>query len=222
MIWVIQIIICIYFICVAVRIIQLQKCNSQMKVIHVSSDVELIKQLQLSLPTLLYNKDNNKNIDKIKLMNINYNSENISLSKYNDPKESFFIFKDKTLPLNYNQINTNEFPDKNILLPPNRSLTAIRGNHKTSIQRNIHNYMFIETIDGYSIVYLIHPKYKELKHDYKEIGYKLILQPNTKLYIPPNWYYVQEIDEKVIQIHTEIDDFFTCVPNFLKKNIHIL
>jgi hypothetical protein len=222
MIWVIQIIICIYFICVAVRIIQLQKCNSQMKVIHVSSDVELIKQLQLSLPTLLYNKDNNKNIDQLKLMNINYNSENISLSKYNDPKESFFIFKDKTLPLNYNQINTNEFPDKNILLPPNRSLTAIRGNHKTSIQRNIHNYMFIETIDGYSIVYLIHPKYKELKHDYKEIGYKLILQPNTKLYIPPNWYYVQEIDEKVIQIHTEIDDFFTCVPNFLKKNIHIL
>ena len=69
---------------------------------------------------------------------------------------------------------------------------------------------------------IIHCIYEYFKEDYKEIGYQLILQPKTRLYIPPNWYYVQEIDEKVIQYHIEIDDVFTCVPNFLKKKLGIV
>ena len=82
--------------------------------------------------------------------------------------------------------------------------------------------MFLETLDGYSVIYMIHPKFKNELDNYKENGYKLILQPKTILYIPTNWYYIQEINENVVQKNTLVNDIFMCVPNSVKKYITIV
>ena len=37
------------------------------------------------------------------------------------------------------------------------------------------------------------------------------------LFIPPNWYYIQEIDQETIQYHINIDTLFTFIPNYLKN-----
>ena len=150
------------------------------------------------------------------------NSEIISLSKYKTSKDSIFIYKHTDSNIKYNHLDTTFFVDSNILIHPKESFTIIQGKHVTSMQRNIHNYMFIDTLDGFSIIYLINPKYKESKEDYKKNGYKLILQPQTRLYIPSNWYYIQEISENVIQFHYDIDDIFTFVPNTIKKYINMI
>jgi len=138
---------------------------------------------------------------------IDYNSESIPLSRYRRSNESLFIYKDDTLDIPEQSIDMSSVQESSILLPQKRSLSVIQGKHTTSIQRNIHNYLFLQTVDGYSTIYLINPKYKETKENYKKVGYKIILQPKTHLYIPPNWYYVQEIDERTLQYHIEINDF---------------
>jgi len=221
MVWVIQIIILLYCICVAIRIIQLQRYNPQLELIHVTDKDELISNLSKLSPILLYEKHK-----KLPILNeshvINYNSESIPLSRYSQSSDPLFIYKDETLDTVNQSIDMSFVPESSILLPQKRSMSIIQGNHTTSIQRNIHNYLFLETVDGYSTIYLINPKFKETKENYKNIGYQLILQPKTLLYIPPNWYFVQEIDEKAIQYHIEIDDVFTCVPNFLKKKLDIV
>ena len=221
MIWILQIIILLYCVCIAVRIIQLQKYNPQVELIHITDNDELVPHLLKLSPILLYEK--NKELPTLdESQTINYNSESIPLSRYRGSCESLFIYRDETLDISEQFIDVSFFPESSILLPHKRSLSVIQGNHTTSIQRNIHNYLFLETVDGYSTIYLINPRFKDTKEDYKEIGYQLILQPKTRLYIPPNWYYVQEIDEKLLQYHIEIDDIFTCVPNFLKKKLGIV
>lgn len=217
-----QLFIFIYCVCLVIRMIMLQSFNSQVKVYHVSNYEELNNYIHKQSPILLYEKD--KQPSSIDLtLKVEYHSEKIPLSKYGETGESLFIYKDTTIPGNTTDyFSSIIFPDTRLLLKPQMSVSIIQGNHTTSIQKNTHNYTFLETIDGNSIIYLINPKYKGMETNYKEIGYEIILQPKTLLYIPLNWYYVQVVNNKVIQKHIEIDDIFTFIPHYLKNYIHNL
>lgn len=220
--WIIQLIICIYFVCIAVRMVHLQSYASNAEVFYTTNKTEFIKHISDSVPTLLYEKHCQLPKIDFQINQVQSKSELISLSNYGEADSSLFLYKDKNLSFKTELIQLDKFYDSKILLPPQTSITVIQGKHTTSIQKNTYNYMFLETLDGYSVIYLIHPKYKDELDNYKEIGNQVILQPKTKLFIPSNWYYIQEINDKVIQKHNDIDDMFMFVPNFIKKYITIV
>ena len=56
MIWILQIIILLYCICIAVRIIQLQKYNPQVELIHITDEDEISSHFSKLSPILLYEK----------------------------------------------------------------------------------------------------------------------------------------------------------------------
>ena len=221
--WIIQLIICIYFACIGIRMIHLQSFVSNAEVFYTTNQTEFIKGISSSSPTLLYDKQCQlPKIDFESNNTIQTKTELIPLSNYAKQNTSIFLYKDKNLSFKTELIQLDKFYDSHILLPPQTSISVIQGKHTTSVQKNTNNYMFLETLDGYSVIYLIHPKYKDELGNYKEIGNQVILQPKTKLFIPTNWYYIQEINDKVIQKHNDINDIFMFVPNFIKKYITIV
>ena len=79
----------------------------------------------------------------------------------------------------------------------------------------------IELVKGESIIYLFNPKHKEdIQHkennQIKKWGHKIKLLPKMTLFIPTNWFYIQEIEEETVQYHIDIDSVFTFIPNFLR------
>ena len=222
MIWIVQLIICIYFVCIGVRMIHIQSYTQESDFFYTTNKDDFIKHVSDFSPTLLYEKQCQLPKIDFKINQVQSKSELISLSNYGKTDSSLFLYKDKQLSFKTEPIDINKFYDSKILIPSQTSISVIQGEHTTSIHKNTHNYMFLETLDGYSVIYIIHPKYKNELDNYKEIGYQVILQPKTKLFIPPNWYYIQKINEKVIQKHNDIDDIFMFVPNLIKKYITIV
>ena len=47
---------------------------------------------------------------------------------------------------------------------------------------------------------------------------KNITKRGFTLIIPPYWSYIQEINNKVIQYHIDVDTYFTFIPNYIKDN----
>lgn len=220
--WIIQLLVCIYLVSIAIRMIQLQSYTSDINVFYETSYDDFIKHVKKATPTLLYNKNYQLPPIDFKENVIQTTSEIVSLSSYKDKQTSLFVYKDKSINLKTPPILLTDVYDSKLLLTPETSFNVIRGEHTTTVQKNTYNYMFLETLDGYSVIYMIHPKFKNELNNYKENGYKLILQPKTILYIPPNWYYIQEINENVVQKNTVVNDIFMCVPNNVKKYITIV
>lgn len=222
MMWIIQLLVCIYLVSIAIRMIQLQSYTSDINVFYETSYDGFIKHVKGATPTLLYNKNYQLPPIDFKENIIQAGGEIVSLSSYKDKQTSLFLYKDKSIDLKTPPIPLTDVYDSKLLLTPESSFNVIRGEHITSVQKNTNNYMFLETLDGYSVIYMIHPKFKNELNNYKENGYKLILQPKTILYIPTNWYYIQEINENVVQKNTLVNDIFMCVPNSVKKYITIV
>jgi hypothetical protein len=222
MMWIIQLLVCIYLVSIAIRMIQLQSYTSDINVFYETSYDGFIKHVKGATPTLLYNKNYQLPPIDFKENIIQAGGEIVSLSSYKDKQTSLFLYKDKSIDLKTPPIPLTDVYDSKLLLTPESSFNVIRGEHITSVQKNTYNYMFLETLDGYSVIYMIHPKFKNELNNYKENGYKLILQPKTILYIPTNWYYIQEINENVVQKNTLVNDIFLCVPNSVKKYITIV
>ena len=220
--WIIQLLVCIYLVSIAIRMIQLQSYTSDINVFYETSYDGFIKHVKGATPTLLYNKNYQLPPIDFKENIIQAGGEIVSLSSYKDKQTSLFLYKDKSIDLKTPPIPLTDVYDSKLLLTPESSFNVIRGEHITSVQKNTNNYMFLETLDGYSVIYMIHPKFKNELNNYKENGYKLILQPKTILYIPTNWYYIQEINENVVQKNTLVNDIFMCVPNSVKKYITIV
>ena len=220
--WIIQLLVCIYLVSIAIRMIQLQSYTSDINVFYETSYDGFIKHVKGGTPTLLYNKNYQLPPIDFKENIIQAGGEIVSLSSYKDKQTSLFLYKDKSIDLKTPPIPLTDVYDSKLLLTPESSLNVIQGEHTTSVQKNTYNYMFLETLDGYSVIYMIHPKFKNELNNYKENGYKLILQPKTILYIPTNWYYIQEINENVVQKNTLVNDIFMCVPNSVKKYITIV
>jgi hypothetical protein len=210
--WLLQIIIFCYCIFVALRLVQLQTYKVFPDVLHIQKPTEYqsthLQPIVLYDPSFQISKP--QSTDKVILHN-----QQFSFSSF--PKEPCFLYKANLLNLVYPDLPFT-YGEK-ILLPPQNYVSVISGNHITTIQKNFHNYQWLLTVEGYSTTYLLNPEISDIK-DYKSQGIKIILQPKTFLSIPPHWSYIQEISDKLIQYHYEIDDIFTFVPNWIKKNVY--
>lgn len=210
--WLLQMIIFCYCIIVSVRLVQLQTYKVFPDVYHIQNPTEYqstsLQPVILYYPQFQVHKP--QSTDKVFLQD-----QQFSFSSY--PKIPCFLYKASIPNLVYPKLPITY--EEKILLPPQTFVSIISGNHVTTIQKNVHNYQWILTVEGYSTTYLLNPEIND-KDNYKSQGIKTILQPNTFLSIPPHWSYVQEISDKLIQYHYEIDDIFTFVPNWIKKNVY--
>ena len=76
------------------------------------------------------------------------------------------------------------------------------------------------------IIYLFNPKHKnEIKNssliDIKKYAHKYILNKDNLLLIPPNWFYIEEINNDTLQYHIDCDNYFTFLYNMIKNNLKI-
>ena len=79
----------------------------------------------------------------------------------------------------------------------------------------------IGVVHGSMTLYLFNPKHKDEivnkgNDEIKKWGHKKIMNQGDIIIIPPYWSYIQEINEKVIQYHIDVDTYFTFIPNFFK------
>jgi len=193
---------------------------------HISSSKEVcdtIGELHPIVSTTAVNNSFNDSIEKLPKYELH---NGLMLENINET-ENIFIFRNKKhiQELHLQDSHTfpmNELPLSIINVKPSVSLSYMKGKHSITLQRCIHNLNIIETVYGESIIYLFNPKHKEEisnKENYqiKKWGHKLVLRPQTTLFIPPNWYYIQEVDKEAIQYHVDIDNIFTYLPNLLRS-----
>lgn len=234
MFFMIQIIIIIYIIMVIYNIIESKKYNIYGKLItidHISENLDDFNKHLKNLHPTIVNIKNNDLYQDIYRENLDYqfHNQNIYIKDFLN-KEHISIYKDKhiiqdlqiTIPL------VSHYIDNSYLYPINYSLSMIKGNSMIPLQRCNHDYNIIGHINGDSIIYLFNPKHKHeiisksLDNSYDSIkkwGTKIIMKHNDVLFIPMNWYYIQDIHNQCIQYHIDIDTCFSCIPNFFKYNI---
>ena len=99
-------------------------------------------------------------------------------------------------------------------------MNLFKGNHKVNIQRNKHNNLIISQLYGETIFYIINPKHSEIiNKNYNEIkkwSIKIILKQGLNLYIPPEWFYIYEVQNVSIFTNTYSDNYFTFLYNSLR------
>ena len=82
-------------------------------------------------------------------------------------------------------------------------------------------YHIISNILGEELyIYLLHPKYNNLnKNETFTKAEKVLLKPYDILIIPFGWKYLQEINNKTINYHISIDNYFTFIHNLIINNL---
>ena len=125
-------------------------------------------------------------------------------------------------------INKYIYVDKKFFSNPdilfyNQSLTIYKD-VKTKLHRAFHNYNIIGILEGETTFYLFNPKHKNdiIKKENNEIkkwGHKKIFQKGDIIFIPTNWFYIQETKKNVIQYQIDIDNIFTFIPHFFKSSL---
>ena len=83
------------------------------------------------------------------------------------------------------------------------------------------NYHIISNIISKELyIYLLHPKYKDLTNeDLLKSSEKVLIKPYDILIIPFGWKYLQEINEKTINYHIDVDNYFTFIHNSILNKI---
>ena len=225
-----QLLIIIYIIIVVYNVLDLQKYNKHGYVYHTNNTNEVINIIQQLTPILYHDEFVNDIFDEIIQQNKDYKlyngTEEILLEDYSK-KSSIYIFQNKKIiqdlqlqkGFNY---SVNSLPQSRLLFVPDVSLSIFKGKQSIPLQTCKHNYNMLEIIQGESTVYLFNPKHKEdilhkENNQIKKWAHKIKLVPQMTLFIPPNWFYIQEIDQETIQYHINIDTLFTCIPNYLKN-----
>ena len=91
------------------------------------------------------------------------------------------------------------------------------------IEHTRHNYNVIGILEGETIFYLFNPKHKDeiLKKKIMKLKNGVIknIPEGDILFIPINWYYIQETKNIVIQYHIDLDNIFTFIPHFFKSSL---
>ena len=225
-----QLLIIIYIILVIYNVLELHKYNKYGYVYHTNNTNEVINILQQLTPILYHDEFENDTFDEIIQKNMDYiifnGSEKIILEEYSKNK-SVYIFQNKkiiqdlSLQKEYNY-SIHDIPQHRLLFIPDISISIFKGKQSIPLQTCLHNYNMIEVIQGETTIYLFNPKHKEdilhkENNQIKKWGHKIKLTPKMTLFIPPNWYYIQETDQESIQYHINIDTLFTFIPNYLKN-----
>ena len=223
-----QTIIIIYIILIIYNILNLQKYNYNGYILFFNGDIkEISNKLRDLIPLHITIKNDFKITEIMNKYNdyiINDNDILTPLNTINKLKH-LYIYKNKSLiddlSINkYIHINGSFFKNSEMLFFPEKTLT-IYNNVKTKLHRAYHNYNIIGILDGETIFYLFNPKHKEdiLNKDNENIkkwAHKKIIRKGDILFIPTNWYYIQEVKDACIQYHIDADTYFTFIPNFFK------
>ena len=228
---IIQCIIVIYIIFVIYNILNLQKYNYNGYILFYNKNIDGIKEELKFLNPLHITIRNDFNLSDLISSNHNYiisDSDTKYPMKDINNYSHIYIYKNKELikELNLNKfihIDKNIFNNSNFLFYPDRTLTIYK-NVKTKLHRAYHNYNVIGILEGETTFYLFNPKHKDeiLKKENNEIkkwGHKKIFQKGDILFIPINWYYIQETKNIVVQFHIDIDNIFTFIPHFFKSSL---
>ena len=91
-----------------------------------------------------------------------------------------------------------------------------------SLKECNNNYHILSSIDGEEYyIYLFHPKYKNIKDNKELLEYaeKVLIKPYDIIIIPFGWRYIQEINNKTIIYHVDIDDYFTFIHNTILNKL---
>jgi hypothetical protein len=216
---IIQLLILIYIVFVVYSVINLQKFNINGVIIETNdihtlkNNVEYLNPVYTKDPNLFFNIDDNfgfsQDINNYKNNYANYVYKNEQLFEKLLKKENIF--------------NCNIFNDSHYYFPINYTVSIISGENSIPLKKCIHNKNIIGILDGEVTIYLFNPKHKseivnKENNEIKKWGHKKNLKKNDLLIIPPYWSYIQEIDNKVIQYHIDIDTYFTFIPNYIKDN----
>jgi hypothetical protein len=170
-----------------------------------------------------------KNMNELKLYLYQFNPSLISLPKNNIDLELFnnikICYKNKEIFNNLNlksKINFSEILlNSNILCNFEYSLSYFDNKEIIDFKKCTNNYHIISNIDGKDFyIYLLHPKYKNInKEDKLKYSEKVLIKPYDILIIPFGWNYLQEINNKTINYHINIDNYFTFIHNTILNKI---
>ena len=214
---IIQILLLIYILLVIQHLLYIQKYNMNGFIIETNDKKKIIDNY-IKLNPIFTSKENHFDIN-----NNNYDYlQDILNYKLNKPS---YVFKNNELINRLTKENTffdiAMFDDYNHFFNISKSISIISGKNNIPLIKCVHNINIIGILDGESTFYLFNPKHKdEIKEKdndkIKKWGHKKKLLKNDILIIPPYWSYIQEIDNKIIQYHIDVDTYFTFIPNFFK------
>jgi hypothetical protein len=217
-----QSIVIIYIILSVYYLLELQKYNFN-GILNKATNVSEINEILKNLNPILFNKKINIQIEEP--LNIGFDEEYIPISNYNSSKDNqIYIHKNKRLFQDMkldNHIINLQFLNDYDKIPFTYNSVSVYKNVSSKLYRCCHNYNLIGVINGETTVYLFNPKHKKdiinkSNNKIKKWAHKHILSKDDILVIPPNWYYIQETPDKVIQYNIDADTYFTFIPNFFK------
>ena len=168
-----------------------------------------------------------KNMDELKLSLFKSNPSLINIPKHNIDLDIF-----KNLNPTYKNIelfNTSHLKSKinfsELLLNSNLycnfkySLSYFNDKKVIDFKECKNNYHIISNIDSKEFyIYLLHPKHKN-SSEKLNLSNKVLIKPHDILIIPFGWNYLQEINDKTINYHIDIDNYFTFIHNSILNKI---
>ena len=230
--FILQLIIIIFLIFTIYNIIEIQKFNKNGFIIELinlkENNSEKIKDaITLLNPILLIIKNETILYNDLISNNLNYIMNNYSLKKVND-LEQIHIFKDKNICEDLNlkeKINFNLDIFENFYIPllfnKKHYLSIFKGYNIIPLQFCKHNVNIIYILEGKITLYLFNPKHKNViinknLESIKKYAHKYYLEKDNFFIIPPNWYYIQESNDTVLQYYIESDNYFTALYNLIR------
>ena len=101
-------------------------------------------------------------------------------------------------------------------------LSMYRGENHSLVIKQKREICLLQTIQGEATIYLFNPKHEgDIKgmplQSIKKWAIKTTLNPESSLYIPPEWYYFYETNQDVLLVTIQCDTVFTVVYNLLRK-----
>jgi hypothetical protein len=172
-----------------------------------------------------------KNMNELKLSLYKKNPSLINIPKNNIDSEIFNnlnpCYKNTDLFNNLNiksKINFSEILlNTSLCCNLKYSLSYFNKKQLLDFERCKNNYHIISNIYGKDFyIYLLHPKYKDLTDNKEELlknSEKVLIKPYDILIIPFGWKYLQEINEKTVNYHIDVDNYFTIIHNSILNKI---
>ena len=164
------------------------------------------------------------NLSKFNPVLINIPTHPVDLEIFNN-LDSFYKNNNQFDNLLLNRINfNNNLLNSNLLCNFKYSLSNYKDKNIIQFKECKNNYHIISCITGKDFyIYLLHPKYKNININDKETlltkSERVLIKPFDILIIPFGWKYLQEINEKTINYHIDVDNYFTIIHNYIINNI---
>ena len=224
-----QLIIILLLIFIIYNIINIQKYNKNGFIVELKeNDPEKIKDSLLLLNPILLNIKN-ESIFFIDLINnnLNYIINSYSFKKINE-LEQIQILKNNNVCEDLNlkekiNFNLDIFEDFYVPLLFNKKhyLSIFKGYNIIPLQFCKHNVNIIYILEGKITLYLFNPKHKndiinKNLESIKKYAHKYFLEKDNFFIIPPNWYYIQESNDTVLQYYIESDNYLTYLYNLIR------